>query len=93
MSNVEAREGQWYLHRTNHETFCVIAVDEAHGVIDIRDGYGDIDEVGFDEWEIMDLEPCSPPDSWAALFDGTEDSDFEHGAPDDNPHNGASHSY
>lgn len=93
MSNIEAREGQWYLHRTNDETFCVIAVDETHGVIDIRDGYGDIDEVGFDEWEIMDLELCAAPNSWAELFEGLEETDFEPGATDERPHNGASRSY
>lgn len=93
MSNVEAREGQWYLHRVSQETFCVIAVDEAHGVIDIRDGYGDIDEVGFDEWEIMDLELCAAPTDWFALLDGTEDGDFDHDVREDRPHNGAARHY
>lgn len=86
MSNVEAREGQWYSHRLSHETFCVIAVDEVHAVIDIRDGYGDIDEVDFAEWETMDLELCAAPDGWTAFFDGAEDGDFDHDGAEVRPH-------
>lgn len=93
MSNVEAREGQWYLRRVNDETFCVIAVDEAHGVIDILDGYGDIDEVGFDEWELMDLELCAAPSNWAEVFEVIDEGELDPGAPDDRPHNGASQHY
>lgn len=93
MSHVEAREGQWYAHRSNHETFCVIAVDEVHGVIDIRDGYGDVDEVDFDEWETMDLELCAAPSDWSDVFDGPEEGEFEHDVPEDRPHNGAPRHY
>ena len=93
MSNVEAREGQWYSHRDSHETFCVIAVDEVHGVIDVRDGYGDIDEVDFDEWETMDLELCAAPDGWNAFLEGMEDVDLEQDVAENRPHNGASHRY
>lgn len=92
MSNIEAREGQWYRHRANHEMFCVIAVDEAQSVIDIRDGYGDVDELDFDEWDVMDLELCAAPDHWSSLFDGVEDGDFEHGAID-RPQRAASYSH
>ena len=88
MSNVIAREGQWYTHRFSNEIFCVIGVDDAHGVIDVRDSYGDIDEVDFEEWETMDLELCAAPNGWTGFFDGTDDGDFERDTQEDRPYSG-----
>jgi hypothetical protein len=79
MQNVKAREGQWYLHRVSRESFCVIYVDEAHRVIDVRDDSGDIDEFDFEEWATMDLELCMPPTGWMAL---DEEDDFDFGSED-----------
>ena len=61
MSEINAREGQWYVDRANHEFFLVIAVDESDGFIDVRDRYGDIDEFDLDEWDAMDLVLCMAP--------------------------------
>jgi hypothetical protein len=76
MRNMKAHEGQWYADRSSNDVFCVIAVDDVDGWIDVRDLYGDIDEFDFDEWEAMDLEPCSGPEEWtrseAELDDGEE---------------------
>jgi hypothetical protein len=64
MSDIKAREGQWYADRGNHEFFLVIAIDESDGLIDVRDRYGDIDEFDLDEWDAMDLVLCSAPTEW-----------------------------
>jgi hypothetical protein len=64
MSDIKAREGQWYADRANHEFFLVIAVDDTDGLIDVRDRYGDIDEFDLDEWDAMDLVICSAPTEW-----------------------------
>lgn len=64
MSDIKAREGQWYADRANHEFFLVIAIDESDGLIDVRDRYGDIDEFDLDEWEAMNLVLCSAPTQW-----------------------------
>lgn len=82
MQNVKAREGQWYLHRVSRESFCVINVDEAHCIIDVRDDSGDIDEFDFEEWATMDLEMCRPPCRWLALNDEAEDYGY---GPEDSP--------
>lgn len=82
MHNVKAREGQWYLHRVSRESFCVIYVDEAHRVIDVRDDSGDVDEFDFEEWATMDLELCVPPSGWMALEDEDEEEDFDYGLED-----------
>lgn len=64
MRNLRAREGQWYADRATHDVFCVIAVDEDDGYVDVRDSYGDIDEFDLEEWRAMDLELCSAPKDW-----------------------------
>ena len=61
MSEIKAREGQWYVDRAHHEFFLVIAIDESDGLIDVRDRYGDIDEFDLDEWDAMDLVLCTAP--------------------------------
>lgn len=77
MSNVKALEGQWYSDRSTRDVFCVIGIDEAEGLVDIRDGYGDIDEFDFEEWESMDLVLCSAPQEWSATERMSEDRDGE----------------
>ena len=56
--------GDWYLDRAKHDFLCVIGVHKDEGVVDIRDEYGDVDEIDFDEWESMDLVLCSSPVEW-----------------------------
>ncbi len=80
MSETKAREGQWYADRVNHEFFLVIGIDERDGLIDVRDGYGDVDEFDLDEWDAMDLVLCSAPAQW-----GQDEEPGADGA-DDNPH-------
>jgi hypothetical protein len=69
MSGPKVIEGQWYSDSRHRDVFCVIAVDEQEGLIDVRDGFGDIDEFDFDEWESLGLELCSTPPEWADLPD------------------------
>jgi hypothetical protein len=77
MSNMKALEGQWYSDRSTRDVFCVIGIDESEGLIDIRDGYGDIDEFDFDEWESMDLVLCGAPEDWSAVEEMSEELDGE----------------
>ena len=72
VGRIKASEGQWYADRVTHEIFCVIRVDDADGLIDVRDGYGDIDEFDFDEWDHMDLEICAAPSDWKVEEDEEE---------------------
>jgi len=63
VTNALPQEGQWYRHLSD-ETFLVIAVHEDEGIVDVRDDYGDVDEIGFQEWDRMNLQLCNPPPSW-----------------------------
>lgn len=75
MSNIKALEGQWYRDRVTHDQFCVIAVVEDDHWIDVRDEYGEIDELDFEEWESMDLEMCAAPVDWTLNRDDHFDED------------------
>jgi hypothetical protein len=72
MSDIKAREGQWYADQVSREFFLVIAVDESDGLIDVRDRYGDIDEFDLDEWDSMDLVLCVAPAEWEDGEDAEE---------------------
>jgi hypothetical protein len=79
MNNLNlVKVGDWYLDRDKHDFLCVIGVHDEEGVIDVRDEYGDIDEIEFDEWETMDLVLCATPREWK-LSDA--DDDFSDDAP------------
>jgi hypothetical protein len=75
MSEIKAREGQWYVDRFHRELFLVIGVDDSHGLIDVRDRYGDIDEFDLDEWDSMDLVLCVPPEKSSEQWDEEEDEE------------------
>ena len=64
MNSPELKVGDWYLDRDKHDFLCVIAVHDDEGVVDVRDEYGDVDEIDFDEWDTMDLVLCSTPREW-----------------------------
>ena len=87
MSEIKAREGQWYADRANHEFFLVIAIDESDGLIDVRDRYGDIDEFDLDEWDAMDLALCSAPTEWWQ----DEEFNIEEQTPEQDQSDGAHH--
>jgi hypothetical protein len=77
MSSTRACEGQWYVDRAHHEFFLVIAIDESDGLIDVRDGYGDIDEFDLDEWDAMDLVICTPPNEMKWEWEAEDEDDEE----------------
>jgi hypothetical protein len=74
MSDPGIKVGDWYLDRDKHDFLCVIGVHKEEGVVDIRDEYGDVDEIEFDEWETMDLVLCTPPE-WEDRHDIDESED------------------
>ena len=77
MSEIKAREGQWYVDRFHREFFLVIGIDESDGLIDVRDRYGDVDEFDLDEWDAMDLVLCVAPGEMSGERDAGEEEDEE----------------
>ncbi len=54
---------QWYTHYDKGQDFCVTAVDEDAGTIEIQHFDGDLEEVGFEEWRLMDIELAETPEN------------------------------
>jgi hypothetical protein len=73
MSNEIPQEGRWYAYQRSREAYQVINVDTADRVIYFQDLHGDIDELDFEEWFAMELQPLTDP----KLLDGylLEDED------------------
>ncbi len=69
--------GDWYLDRDKHDFLCVIGIHKEEGIVDIRDEYGEIDEIDFDEWEGMDLVLCATPRDWKQSDDDLDELDDE----------------
>jgi hypothetical protein len=67
--------GHWYAHRDKGQMFQVVAVDEEQRAIEIQDFDGDVDEIDFDGWHAMPLEPAEPPEDWTGPVDGVETDD------------------
>jgi len=73
MNGRNVKIGDWYLDRDQHDFLLVIGVDEEEGFIDVRDEYGNIDEIDFGEWEMKDLVLCSTPREWKNAEDDEVD--------------------
>jgi len=56
---------QWYTQKETGYLFEVVAVDEEPAVIDIQDMDGDMNEISFDQWELLDISPIETPTYWA----------------------------
>lgn len=82
MSRPSVNVGDWYLDREHYDFVCVVDVDEDEGVIDVRDEYGQIDEIDFEEWANKDLVLCSNPRVWKDAQQDDEDEE-ELRDPDD----------
>lgn len=74
MSDPNIKVGDWYLDRDKHDFLYVTGVHKEEGVVDIRDEYGDVDEIEFDEWETMDLVLCSTPPEWQDIDESEDDN-------------------
>lgn len=54
--------GNWYRDMDEDETFTVLFVDEENELIEIQHDDGDIEDVDFEIWNEMDLEPAEVPE-------------------------------
>lgn len=79
MSGPTVKVGDWYLDRDKHDFLCVIGIHDDERVVDVRDEYGDVDEIEFEEWDTMDLVLCSTPPEWksGAEWEADEDEEFD----------------
>ena len=69
-------ENNWYHHIDKGVDFFVVAVDEDEGLIEVQNFEGDLEEIDFEEWEEMDLEPCEAPEDYAGPIDVLDQDDL-----------------
>lgn len=67
---------QWYRHLDKGQQFYVTAIDDREGTIEIQHFDGDVEEMDFDDWRELDLEPIEPPEDWTGPVDDVERDDL-----------------
>ena len=67
--------GQWYENLEDDDLFQVLSVDEDAELIEIQYVDGDIEEIDYDTWQELDLEPTDEPEGWAGSDDDLEEDD------------------
>ena len=81
---IEAETEQWYETATQ-ELFKVVAVDNE--TIEIQYIDGGIEELDWDTWQEMDLQPATEPEDFSGTYgglgrEGFGEEDFERSAAD-----------
>ncbi|KPK55725.1 MAG: hypothetical protein AMS22_03570 [Thiotrichales bacterium SG8_50] len=67
--------GDWYETEAGR-TFEVVAVDQEEGSVEIQYFDGDVEELDFDTWFDMELQPAAEPNDWTGPFDDLERDDL-----------------
>lgn len=66
----------WYRHLDKGQEFCVVAVDETEGIVEIQHFDGDLEEIEMDAWYELELETAEEPENWAGALDVAEADDL-----------------
>jgi hypothetical protein len=75
-TEIEPIPGEWYENIETQQTFRVIDVDEANGLIEIQYVDGDIGELDKTVWEELSLEWIQPPEDWTMPYDSIAQDDL-----------------
>jgi len=65
--------GDWYKDLAVHRLFQIAALDEYSATIDIQYQDGEIDQCDLENWSLMAVARCDPPEDWLNLLDVNED--------------------
>jgi len=76
--DLEPVEGNWYHNLEKGQDFMVVSVDDDEELIEIQYVEGEIEELGFDEWEDLDLELSEEPEDWSAPLEELEEDDLNY---------------
>lgn len=66
----------WYQHLDKGQKFCVVALNEDEGSVEIQYFDGDVEEIGLDGWYELDIEPIEAPENWTGPVDVAEADDL-----------------
>ena len=68
--------GHWYRYLDKGQGFAVVALDDSQALIEIQHYDGDVEEVDFDSWYEMEIEPTLAPKDWVGPLDDIELDDL-----------------
>jgi hypothetical protein len=68
--------GNWYQHLDKGQTFCVVALNEDDGSVEIQEFDGTTEEIDLDTWYGLDVEPAEEPENWTGSLDIAEVDDL-----------------
>ncbi len=77
-TEMEPIVGNWYQHVDKGLDFEVVAVDEDSATVEVQFVDGTLDEIAFDDWYELDLEPAEPPEDWTGPLDDVETDDTDY---------------
>jgi hypothetical protein len=75
-NRIAALPGQWYLDRDSGSTFQIVSVDPDEGSVEIQNADGSLEEAGFDDWAVRNLERCEQPEDWVGPYDDLDPDDL-----------------
>ncbi|MEZ5540998.1 MAG: DUF6763 family protein [Pseudomonadota bacterium] len=68
--------GNWYRHLDKGQEFCVVAIDDDDGTVEIQYFDGSIEALEPDEWYELEIETAEEPENWAGALDIAEIDDL-----------------
>ena len=79
------RIGDWY-QSVGSDDFEIVAIDEEEATLEIQYFDGSVEEIDFDSWYEMEIQPIEPPEDWSGSMDVEREDygvDLELNAPND----------
>jgi hypothetical protein len=79
------RIGDWY-QNIGRDSFEIVALDEEEATMEIQYFDGAVEEIDFDSWYEMEIQPIEPPEDWSGSLDIEREDygvDLELNAPND----------
>lgn len=75
-TDIDPMPGNWYRHLDKGQEFCVVAVDETDGIVEIQYFDGDIEEIEMEAWYELEIETAEEPENWSGALDVAETDDL-----------------
>jgi hypothetical protein len=85
-NDFQPRIGDWY-QTASGDNFEIVALDEDEAAMEIQYYDGAVEEIDFDSWDEMEVQPIEPPEDWSGSFDIEREDygvDLELNNPNDN---------
>lgn len=78
----EMSVGEWF--QAADQTFEIIGVDAAAGIVLVQYFDGALEELDFDSWLELNARPCAPPEDYRGALDMEYDEYLDQATPNGN---------